>query len=107
MQADLLIGGYVFAPGSESAPEGETARGQRIFPETQNHLWSPPTLSSVVGHVMMMVSARGWVFAGKVSPPFIQLAYKVPVSDSCDPQVQGNSLISSIQRDRKLKYSTF
>lgn len=30
---------------------------------------------------------RSWVFAGKVSPQFVQLAYKVPVSGSRDLQV--------------------
>lgn len=35
----------------------------------------------------MMVCVRSWVFAGKVSPHFVQLAYKVPVSGSRDLQV--------------------
>lgn len=39
-----------------------------------------------------VVCVRGWVFAGKVSPTFVQLAYKVPVSGSCDHQVNVNSL---------------
>ena len=40
--------------------------------------------------IMIMVCVRGWVFAGKVSPQFVQLAYKVPVSGSCDHQVIEN-----------------
>lgn len=34
-----------------------------------------------------MMCVRSWVFAGKVSPKFVQLAYKVPVSVSRDPAV--------------------
>lgn len=34
---------------------------------------------------VMMLCVRSWVFAGKVSPKFVQLAYKVPVSVSRDP----------------------
>lgn len=33
------------------------------------------------------VCVRSWVFAGKVSPQFVQLAYKVPVSGSRDLRV--------------------
>lgn len=36
---------------------------------------------------VMMLCVRSWVFAGKVSPKFVQLAYKVPVSVSRDPHV--------------------
>lgn len=44
--------------------------------------------SAAMGLVTMMVCVRGWVFAGKVSPQLIQLAYKVPVSGSCGHQVR-------------------
>lgn len=37
--------------------------------------------------VAATVCVRSWVFGGKVSSHFVQLAYKVPVSGSRDLQV--------------------
>lgn len=51
---------------------------------------------------MMMVCVRGWVFAGKVSPQFVQLAYKVPVSGACDHQVIENPLVLHIEVLQKI-----
>lgn len=39
------------------------------------------------------VCVRSWVFAGKVSPQFVQLAYKVPVSGSRDLQLIESALL--------------
>lgn len=47
--------------------------------------------------MVMMVWVRVWVFAGKVSSQFVQLAYKVPVSGSCDHQVIGDRLLLRIK----------
>lgn len=44
---------------------------------------------------MKMLCVRSWVFAGKVSPKFVQLAYKVPVSVPRDPAVLYISFIYS------------
>lgn len=44
---------------------------------------------------------RSWVFAGKVSPQFVQLAYKVPVSGSRDLRVIESALLLRIHVGRE------
>lgn len=46
---------------------------------------------------------RSWVFAGKVSPQFVQLAYKVPVSGSRDRQLIESALMRSERVEGKRK----
>lgn len=55
-----------------------------------------------MGLMMMMVCVRDWVFAGKVSPQFVQLAYKVPVFGSCDLQVIESTLLLRINPLKKI-----
>lgn len=49
----------------------------------------------------MMVCVRGWVFAGKVSPQLIQLAYKVPVSGSYDPRMSLETFAAQYSWEQK------